>query len=214
MPELVLVETAAGVRRITMHRPEARNALSSALMAELAAAFVAAEEAEEVDVVVFTGTDPAFCAGLDLRELGQGGANLRGGADAAASSPFAALWRMTKPVIGAVNGPCVTGGFELALACDLLVASERATFADTHARLGVVATWGLTALLPRAVGIRKAREMSITGNFSGPDSRENSARAFFVRRITDQSTVMVSTRWLSASTRPPTSKMRPRSGAM
>ena len=103
MPELVLVETAAGVRRITMHRPEARNALSSALMAELAAAFVAAEEAEEVDVVVFTGTDPAFCAGLDLRELGQGGANLRGGADAAASSPFAALWRMTKPVIGAVN---------------------------------------------------------------------------------------------------------------
>ena len=165
MPELVLVETAAGVRRITMHRPEARNALSSALMAELAAAFVAAEEAEEVDVVVFTGTDPAFCAGLDLRELGQGGANLRGGAAAAASSPFAALWRMTKPVIGAVNGPCVTGGFELALACDLLVASERATFADTHARVGLLPAGGMSTFLPAAVGIRRAKELSLTGNY-------------------------------------------------
>lgn len=165
MPELVLVETAGGVRRITMHRPEARNALSSALMAELAAAFVAAEEAEEVDVVVFTGTDPAFCAGLDLRELGQGGANLRGGADAAASSPFAALWRMSKPVIGAVNGPCVTGGFELALACDLLVASERATFADTHARVGLLPAGGMSTFLPAAVGIRRAKELSLTGNY-------------------------------------------------
>jgi enoyl-CoA hydratase len=65
----------------------------------------------------------------------------------------------------AVNGACVTGALELALSCTFIVASERARFADTHARLGVVAAWGLTALLPRAVGVRKAAELSITGNF-------------------------------------------------
>lgn len=173
MADLVLLETAGGVRRITMHRPEARNALSSALMAELAAAFTAAEEDEAVDVVVLTGTDPAFCAGLDLRELGSGGANLRGGADAAATSPFAALWRMTKPVIGAINGPCVTGGFELALACDLLVASERATFADTHARVGLLPAGGMSTFLPAAVGLRRAKELSLTGNYlSAPQARD------------------------------------------
>lgn len=163
--DLVLVETAAGVRRITMHRPEARNALSSALMAELADALTDAESAEDVDVVVLTGTDPAFCAGLDLRELGSSGANLRGGADPVTLSPFGALWRMTKPVIGAVNGPCVTGGFELALACDLLVASEHATFADTHARVGLLPAGGMSTFLPAAVGIRRAKELSLTGNY-------------------------------------------------
>ena len=163
MPELVLVETAAGVRRITMHRPEARNALSSALMAELAAAFVAAEEAEEVDVVVFTGTDPAFCAGLDLRELGQGGANLRGGADAAASSPFAALWRMTKPVIGAVNGPCVTGGFELALACDLRVMDAGAQIGFPQSRLGIMPGWDGLGRLVALVGRGAATRMLMKG---------------------------------------------------
>ena len=72
-------------------------------------------------------------------------------------------------MICAVNGACVSGGLEIALSCSFIVASERARFADTHARLGVIATWGLTALLPRAVGIRKATEMSITGNFVDAD---------------------------------------------
>lgn len=165
MTQLVLVETDAGVRTITLHRPEARNALNVALMGELAAALSAAETDGEVRVVVLTGTDPAFCAGLDLRELGAGGENLRGGADAVGTSPFAALWAMTKPVVGAINGPCVTGGFELALACDLLVASERATFADTHARVGILPAGGMSTFLPAAVGIRRAKELSLTGNF-------------------------------------------------
>jgi enoyl-CoA hydratase len=72
---------------------------------------------------------------------------------------------MTKPVIGAVNGVAVTGGFELALNCDFLVASDRARFGDTHARVGVMPGWGLTVLLPQAIGVRRAREMSFTGNF-------------------------------------------------
>ena len=70
-----------------------------------------------------------------------------------------------KPVIGAINGAAITGGFELALACDFLVASDRARFADTHARVGIQPGWGLTVLLPQAVGVRRAREMSATGNF-------------------------------------------------
>ena len=72
---------------------------------------------------------------------------------------------MATPVIGAINGVAITGGFELALACDFLVASERARFADTHARVGIMPGWGLTVLLPEAVGFRRATEMSTTGNF-------------------------------------------------
>ena len=82
--------------------------------------------------------------------------------DEPAGLPFAGL---TKPLVGAVNGPAVTGGFELALACDFLIASERASFADTHARVGVMPGWGLTVFLPQAIGIRRARQMSFTGNY-------------------------------------------------
>ena len=162
--DLVLVETSDRVRTVTMNRPEARNALSSALQRALAAALTDAGDDSDVDVVILTGADPAFCAGLDLKELGQGG-EVVGGADPVAASPFAALWKASKPVIGAINGSCITGGFELALACDFLVASERARFGDSHARVGFTPAGGMSVLLPQAVGLRKAREMSLTGNF-------------------------------------------------
>jgi enoyl-CoA hydratase len=167
MAELVLVDTVDRVCTVTLNRPEARNALSVALQRAAGAALAAADQDHRADVVILTGTDPAFCAGLDLRELGKDAANLVGGADDAAISPFAALWKMTKPVIGAINGPCVTGGFELALACDFLVASERAAFADTHARVGVMPAGGMSVFLPKVVGVRKAKEMSLSGNFMG-----------------------------------------------
>lgn len=171
MTDLVLVATVDRVCTLTMNRPEARNALNLALQHELGAALLAAESDPDVDVVVLTGTDPAFCAGLDLRELADGAKNLVGGADDAAVSPFAALWKATKPVIGAINGACVTGGFELALACDFLVASEQAFFGDTHARVGVMPAGGMSVFLPATVGVRRAKEMSLTGNFlSAPDA--------------------------------------------
>ena len=161
----MLVETADGVRTVTLNRPEVRNALDTALQRASAAALADAEADETVAVVVLTGSDPAFCAGLDLRELGSTAANLVGRGDEPVVSPFTVLWTMTKPVIGAVNGPAVTGGFELALACDFLVASERAKFGDTHARVGVTPGGGMSVFLPQAVGLRKAKEMSLTGNF-------------------------------------------------
>jgi enoyl-CoA hydratase len=151
--DLVLVETAERVRTITLNRPEARNALNTALQRASAAVLADAESDDEVGVVIFTGADPAFCAGLDLRELGSTAENLRGGGDEPFTNPFTALWSMTKPVIGAFNGPAVTGGF------------ERATFGDTHARVGVSPGGGMSVFLPQAVGVRKAKEMSLTGNF-------------------------------------------------
>jgi enoyl-CoA hydratase len=164
MSDSLLVDTKDRVALLTLNRPAARNALSSDLLRELPAAIVAADADDDVDVIVLTGADPAFCAGLDLRELGSSGNNLAGGATS--TKQWTAPWpEVTKPVIGAVNGAAVTGGFEIALNCDFLIASERAKFGDTHARVGLLPGWGLSVLLPQAVGIRRAREMSLTGNF-------------------------------------------------
>lgn len=165
---VVLYEVSERIATITLNRPEARNALSSEVLRLLPEAMRRAEADSDVDVLVLTGSDPAFCAGLDLKELGSTAGNLGAtGADGRPNAdgvrgPFPAL---TKPLIGAVNGVAVTGGFELALNCDFLVASENAKFGDTHARVGVMPGWGLTVLLPQAIGVRRAREMSFTGNF-------------------------------------------------
>lgn len=167
--DVVLLDVADRIATVTINRPDARNALSSEVLGKLTEAMRRAESSHDVDVLILTGTDPAFTAGLDLKELGSTGGNLGGGSGADGSvnsdgvrGPFP---RLTKPLIGAINGVAVTGGFELALNCDFLVASEHAKFGDTHARVGVMPGWGLTVLLPQAIGVRRAREMSFTGNF-------------------------------------------------
>jgi enoyl-CoA hydratase len=135
--------------------------LNTELLRALAPTMAACDADDSVAVIVITGADPAFCAGLDLKELGSSAANLDG-----IGGLGHRFWERTaKPVIGAVNGPAVTGGFELALQCDFLVASERASFGDTHARVGVLPGGGLSVLLPQAIGVRRAKEMSLTGNF-------------------------------------------------
>jgi enoyl-CoA hydratase len=162
----VLLDVSGRIATVTLNRPERRNALSSAVLGLLARLLATADADDAVDVIILTGADPAFCAGLDLGELGSADGSRLVGAPADTSrrsrGPFPPL---TKPLIGAINGAAVTGGFELALNCDFLVASERAKFGDTHARLGVMPTWGLSVLLPQAIGVRRAREMSFTGNF-------------------------------------------------
>jgi len=168
MSDVVLYEVSERIATITLNRPEARNALSSEVLRQLPQRLREADASDDVDVVILTGSDPAFCAGLDLKELGSTGGNLGAtGADGrhdriGVRGPFPA---MVKPLIGAVNGVAITGGFELALNCDFLVASEFAKFGDTHSRVGVMPGWGLTVLLPQAIGVRRAREMSFTGNF-------------------------------------------------
>lgn len=162
--EDLIIERADRVGTITLNRPEQRNALNRSLRRAIPAAVKELDNHDDVDVILLTGADPAFCAGLDLVELSAGG-DAAASLNAAASDRKGPLPPHNKPVIGAVNGVAVTGGLELVLACDLVVASDRARFADTHARVGVMPGWGLTVLLPEAVGVRRAREMSITGNF-------------------------------------------------
>jgi enoyl-CoA hydratase len=172
MADIVTLDVSERIATITLNRPEARNALSTEMLVRLPERFAEADADDRVDVIILTGADPSFCAGLDLKELGSTGRNLdvgvTGGTSRGGNGPPARRGpfpEVSKPVIGAVNGPAVTGGFELALACDFLVASERARFGDTHARVGVMPGWGLTVLLPQAIGVRRAREMSYTGNF-------------------------------------------------
>lgn len=164
---VILVERRDGVATVTMNRPGARNALNSALRRALWSTMAGLEADDTVAAVVLTGADPAFCAGLDLKELAaSGGAALTETGAAGNTSPSRGpVPPMTKPLIGAINGVAITGGFEVALACDFLVASERGGFADTHTRVGIMPGWGLTVLLPEAVGFRRAKELSATGNF-------------------------------------------------
>ena len=160
-------QSAVDVRRygpvstITLSRPERRNAIDARLQAELVAALEEFDAAPEARVAVLTGSDPAFCAGMDLRELGSGAMGYGDGQTNYAE----AMRAVGKPVIGAINGPAVAGGFELALACDFLIASERAWFADCHAEVGIVPGGGLTVHLAQAVGVRRARQISLTGEY-------------------------------------------------
>ncbi|HET6810781.1 MAG TPA: enoyl-CoA hydratase [Acidimicrobiales bacterium] len=164
---VLLVDVADRVALLTLNRPEARNALNRALRAALVDTVGALQDDPSVDVMVITGADPAFSAGIDLKELGGGeddGQRLTPSGRTATRGPFPPLRKL---LIGAVNGAAVTGGLEIALNCDFLVASDRARFADTHARVGIMPGWGLTVLLPQRVGVARAREMSVTGNFVG-----------------------------------------------
>jgi enoyl-CoA hydratase len=161
--DLVLVEVDGPVATVTLNRPDARNALSRALRRAIYTTLRDLDARDDLAAIILTGADPAFCAGVDLKELASG-VPLGDGAAAEAISqgPFP---DMQTPVIGAINGVAITGGFELALACDFLIASDRARFADTHARVGIMPGWGLTVLLPEAIGYRRAKELSTTGNF-------------------------------------------------
>src|SRR3954453_3810194 len=161
--DVLLVDVADRVATVTLNRPAARNALNRDLRAAIPRAVKQLEADDSVDVLILTGADPAFCGGLDLKELGSGEHDISAsvGSERDRQGP---LPRITKPIIGAINGVAVTGGFELALACDFLIASQNARFADTHARVGVQPGWGLTVLLPQSIGLRRAKEMSTTGN--------------------------------------------------
>jgi len=159
--DILLVDVADKVAVVTLNRPERRNALSRALVRRLIEVVGRLDEDPDVAVLVLTGTDPAFCAGVDLKDVGSGGA----GAPVHRDPWFGPLPPRRKPMIGAINGPVATGGLELALHCDFLVASERAAFVDTHVKVNVMPGWGLTLLLPQRVGLARAKEMSFTSNF-------------------------------------------------
>jgi enoyl-CoA hydratase len=152
------------VRLLTLHRPDRRNALDLATMEALVANLRELDADEDVRAIVLTGSDPVFCAGLDLEEVGSGVIDLAAIGEKG-DDPWVALQQLTTPTIAAVNGAAVTGGLELVLDCDLAIASDRARFADTHGRVGIHPSGGLTVLLSRYVGRRNALGMSLTGRF-------------------------------------------------
>jgi enoyl-CoA hydratase len=185
--DVLLIDTEDRVRTLTLNRPQARNALSSALRTQFFDALRDAEADDEVDVVIVTGADPVFCAGLDLKELG----------DSSDLPDISPKWPpMTKPVIGAINGAAVTGGLELALYCDILIASEQARFADTHARVGLLPTWGLSVRLPQKVGVGLARRMSMTGDYL---SAADALRAGLVTEVVPHDDLLSTARRVAAS---------------
>ncbi|MEU6432458.1 enoyl-CoA hydratase [Microbispora sp. NPDC046973] len=159
MGDLVLVDRPSeAVAVVTLNRPRKYNAISKALLEEFHDTLKRLAQEPDLRAMVLTGADPAFCAGLDLGEL-------EAGVKIGHPDSILPLRDFPVPVIGAVNGVAVTGGLEFALACDFRIASERARFADTHTRVGIVPSWGMTARLSQAVGQSWARQMTFTGDF-------------------------------------------------
>ncbi|MBL8781110.1 MAG: enoyl-CoA hydratase [Alphaproteobacteria bacterium] len=160
---VIKVDVENEVALVTLNRPTAMNALSRELRTAIADTFEKLEADPAVRVVILTGAGKAFCAGLDLKELGQGRDTVQGTVET--KDPVTSIARFSGPIIGAINGVAITGGFELALACDVLICSSEARFADTHGRVGILPGWGLSQRLSRTIGIYRAKELSLTGNF-------------------------------------------------
>ena len=156
----VLLEQHDGYAIVTLNRPDEMNALSRELRADFVEAFGQCTADDAIRVVILTGSGRAFCAGFDLKELAATDSDAAQEAD---NSIARAMEAFAGPIIGAINGHAITGGFEMALACDILIASENARFADTHARVGILPGWGLSQKLPRLIGTSRAKEISFTG---------------------------------------------------
>ncbi|MBF0451798.1 MAG: enoyl-CoA hydratase [Candidatus Magnetomorum sp.] len=158
----VTFTTKDHVAMITLNRPERRNAINQELLIHLYNAVERLASDDQLYVGIITGNGPSFCSGLDLKVLQTENLfNPRGD-----NKDFPDIIRdCSKPIIGAINGHAITGGFEIALNCDFLIASEKASFADTHLKVGIHPGWGMTQHLQAAIGIRRARQMSFTAQF-------------------------------------------------
>lgn len=161
----VLLEKDEGIAVVTLNRPDAMNAINREMGEALRDVFGDLNQDKAIKVAVLTGAGRAFCGGLDLKELAAMDSLASSDMGAALGEGFAQMVQFDRPIIGAVNGPAVTGGFELALRCDILIASEKAFFADTHARVGFIPGGGLSQKLPRIIGPGRAKELSFTGNY-------------------------------------------------
>jgi len=154
-------ETRDHVAVITLDRPDARNAINGVMSSGIEAALDRYESDDALWAAVLTGSGPVFCAGADLKEVAAG--NI--GATATAKGGFGGIAHRerTKPLIAALNGPALAGGFEIALACDLIVASDRSFFALPEVKRSLIAVAGALFRLPRAIGMTQAMEVLLTG---------------------------------------------------
>ncbi|CAL1397444.1 unnamed protein product [Linum trigynum] len=148
-----------GIVTITINRPKSLNSLTRAMLVRLAREFSALSRDDSAKVIILTGSGRAFCSGIDLTAAEE---VFKGDVKDVETDLVAQMERCRKPIIGAINGVAVTAGFEIALACDILVASRGAMFMDTHARFGIFPSWGLSQKLSRLAGANRAREASLT----------------------------------------------------
>ncbi len=177
--ETLIVETEDHVALISLNRPEALNALNSTLLGELADALAAADRNDKVRCIVITGSDKAFAAGADIKEMAEKGAIDMFSADFF-SAETEALLRVRKPIIAAVAGYALGGGCELAMMCDFIIAADTAKFGQPEINMGILAGIGGTQRLPRLVGRSKAMDMHLTGRNMHADEAE---RAGLVSRV-------------------------------
>ena len=159
----VVTAIEAHCATVVLNRPEALNALSRAVRLAIIETLTRLDADPSVRVVIMTGAGRAFTAGLDLKELAASGQNVSANVDT--ENVVAAIERFSKPLIAAVNGVCVTGGLEIILACDIVIASDAARFADTHVKIGVTPGWGLSQRLSRLIGVHRAKELSLSARF-------------------------------------------------
>ncbi|BCH31279.1 enoyl-CoA hydratase [Mesorhizobium sp. L-8-10] len=174
----LLIELADGVATLALDRPAALNALNRALRATLVDSLLEMDARPDIRAIVLTGRGRAFCAGLDVKELGQSGNNVTdniGDRDIGAT-----VTALKTPIIAAVNGLAVTGGFEIALSCDIVLAARSAWFQDTHAKIGLLPGWGLSQRLPRVIGPYRAKEISLSARKVTADE---AAQLGFVSRV-------------------------------
>jgi enoyl-CoA hydratase/carnithine racemase len=165
--ETILYKAENGIGRIILNRPQAMNAITPTMLKELKTAVLEAGKDKDAQVIALTGSGKAFCAGVDLKALGD--RTLTRGKvgdilDIPARDLINAMRSVPKVVIALVNGFAFTGALEILLACDLVIASEDAKIGDTHAKWGLRPTWGMSARLPRRVGFLKAKELSFTAD--------------------------------------------------
>ena len=177
--ETIIVEVEDHVALVKLNRPDALNALNTQLLGELCQALEEADENDKVRCIVVTGTEKAFAAGADIKEMSSKtfGDVFNENLFADASDRIMAI---RKPVIAAVSGYALGGGCELAMACDFIIAADSAKFGQPEINLGVIAGMGGTQRLTRFVGKSKAMEMNLTGRFMDAEEAE---RAGLVSRV-------------------------------
>lgn len=178
MSEPLLVDISDGIATLTFNRAEALNSLNGALRRALIATLAEVDARDDVRAIILTGTGRAFCAGLDVKELSASGTNVTDNVDDADIG--GAITALGTPIIAAINGLAVTGGFEITLACDIVIAAESAWFCDSHAKIGLMPGWGLSQRLARTIGPSRAKEISLTARKVGA---AEAAELGFVSRV-------------------------------
>jgi enoyl-CoA hydratase/carnithine racemase len=187
--KLILVNREPnGIAVVTINRPDSLNSLTRAMNVDLAQAFKSLDRDESVRVIILTGSGRSFCSGVDLTAAED---VFKGDVKDPESDPVVQMERCRKPIIGAIKGFAVTAGFEIALACDILVAAKGAKFMDTHARFGIFPSWGLSQKLSRIIGVNKAREVSLTAT---PLTAEVAEKLGFVNHLVEDGELMKKTR--------------------